>query len=198
MTRRCDWCGNDPLYQHYHDRVWGRPVTDRRDLFAKLCLDGQQAGLSWITILRKQPAYYDAFAQFEPERLAGFTSADEKRLMQDPGIVRNRLKVRSIPRNARALLAMERVGEPFVPFLWSFVGNRPIVNQWQTMTDIPATTPESEAMSKALKKRGFSFVGPTICYAFMQATGLVMDHIDACHCFAACRRLAETFELPSA
>lgn len=193
MTQRCGWCGNDSLYQHYHDEIWGRPVGDRCDLFAKLCLDGQQAGLSWITILRKQPAYYEAFAEFDPERLARFTEADEEALMRNPGIVRNRLKVRSIPRNARALLAMEENGESFVPFLWSFVGGRPIINEWRSMAEIPVTTPESEALSRALKKRGFNFVGPTICYAFMQATGMVMDHVVDCHCFGSCKQQAGAF-----
>ncbi len=194
MAKRCDWCGEDPIYQDYHDQVWGRPVVDDRDLFAKLCLDGQQAGLSWITILRKQPTYYEAFAQFDPYALAEFTEADMEQRLQNPGIVRNRLKVQSIVRNARAYVAMEEAGEAFAPFLWSFVGGRPIVNQWRKMSDIPVSTPESEAMSKALKKRGFNFVGPTICYAFMQATGLVMDHTQDCHCYDECHSLASGFD----
>lgn len=195
MLTRCDWCSDDPIYQDYHDHVWGRPVTDARDLFAKLCLDGQQAGLSWITILKKQPAYYDAFAQFDPVRLAQFNADDVDRLMTDPGIVRNRLKIESILRNARAYLAMEAEGEDFVPFIWSFVEYQPQINQWAQIKDVPVTTAESEAMSRALKKRGFNFVGPTICYAFMQATGLVMDHLVSCHCHDECRELARTIRV---
>jgi DNA-3-methyladenine glycosylase I len=193
MVQRCSWCGADPLYCDYHDRVWGRPVSDGRDLFAKLCLDGQQAGLSWITILRKQPAYERRFAEFEPLVLAGFTDADVERCLDDPGIVRNRQKVRAIVQNARAYVAMEAAGETFGPFVWSFVGGRPRVNAWRELAEIPAATPESEAMSKALKKRGFAFVGPTICYAFMQATGMVIDHVVDCHCYDECRELARAF-----
>lgn len=196
MPTRCDWCSDDPIYQDYHDHVWGRPVTDAQDLFAKLCLDGQQAGLSWITILKKQPAYYEAFAQFEPGRLAKFGEADIDRLMTNPGIVRNRLKIESILRNARAYLAMEAEGEDFVQFIWSFVQYQPKINQWSRLKDVPVTTPESDAMSKALKKRGFNFVGPTICYAFMQATGLVMDHLVHCHSHDACRDLARATRIP--
>lgn len=189
--KRCDWCGQDPVYQDYHDRVWGRPVTDPTDLFAKLCLDGQQAGLSWITILKKQPAYYDAFAQFDPYALIRFSEQDLEQCMNNPGIVRNRLKVQSIVRNARAYVDMVESGEAFAPFLWSFVDGQPIVNEWRSLEDVPVSTPDSDAMSKALKRRGFNFVGPTICYAFMQATGLVMDHQTDCHCYDECRTLAE-------
>lgn len=191
METRCEWCSEDPFYQDYHDNVWGRPVTDARDLFAKLCLDGQQAGLSWITILKKQPAYYEAFAEFDPTRLAKYGPDDVGRLMTNPGIVRNRLKIESILRNARAYLAMEAEGDDFVRFIWSFVHYQPQINQWTRLKDVPVSTPESEAMSKALKKRGFNFVGPTICYAFMQATGLVMDHLVHCHSHDVCRSLAK-------
>jgi DNA-3-methyladenine glycosylase I len=193
MTKRCDWCGSDPLYQDYHDNVWGRPLADDRDLFAKLCLDGQQAGLSWLIILRKQPAYYRAFSDFCPEKLVHYTASDIGKCLADPGIVRNRLKVASIVQNARAFLAMESRGEPFGEFLWSFVEGRPRINAWRKPDDVPVHSPESIALSKALKKRGFTFVGPTICYAFMQATGLVMDHLTSCHCYENCRRLAEDF-----
>lgn len=196
MLKRCDWCSDDPIYQDYHDTVWGRPVTDSRDLFAKLCLDGQQAGLSWITILKKEAAYYDAFAQFDPTRLVQFGAEDVERLMTKPGIVRNRLKIESVLRNARAYLAMEADGENFVHFIWSFVDYKPQINQWQRIEDVPVVTPESEAMSKALKKRGFNFVGPTICYAFMQATGLVMDHVIDCHVHETCRTLAQSSRIP--
>ncbi|WP_108125939.1 DNA-3-methyladenine glycosylase I [Saccharospirillum mangrovi] len=191
--RRCGWCGGDTLYQAYHDNVWGRPVRDGRELFAKLCLDGQQAGLSWITILRKQDNYYRAFADFDPVAIAAFSDADLAERLTDPGIVRNRLKVESIRRNARAYLAMLDAGDDFAAFLWSFVDGKPLIHRWSRLDQIPAVTPQAEAMSKALKKRGFNFVGPTICYAFMQATGLVMDHLTDCHCFDACVAEAEAF-----
>ncbi len=192
---RCGWCGQDPLYQAYHDEVWGRPVADGQALFAKLCLDGQQAGLSWITILRKQAGYEAAFADFDPDALVKFTDADVERLMGDAGIVRNRLKIQSVIRNARAYVAMREAGEDFAAFLWGFTGDRPVVNAWQELAEVPTETDESRAMSKALKQRGFNFVGPTICYAFMQATGLVMDHLTGCHCYQACREEAESFQL---
>ena len=193
---RCGWCGQDPLYQSYHDEVWGRPVADAQSLFAKLCLDGQQAGLSWITILRKQAGYEAAFADFDTDALVHFTDTDVERLMGDSGIVRNRLKIQSVIRNARAYVAMREAGEDFAGFLWGFTGHRPIVNAWQELAEVPTETDESRAMSKALKQRGFNFVGPTICYAFMQATGLVMDHLTGCHCYQACREEAESFQLP--
>lgn len=177
---RCPWCGTQPDYIEYHDRVWGRPVTARNELFEKLCLDGQQAGLSWLTILRKQAGYRAVFADFMPERLAGFTQTDIEHCLQDRRVVRNRRKAEAIVGNARALLAMEADGEDFSTFLWSFVGGAPIINEWHHMDEIPTETPESRAMSRALKKRGFRFVGPTICYAFMQAVGLVNDHLVTC------------------
>ncbi|QYK05307.1 DNA-3-methyladenine glycosylase I [Shewanella zhangzhouensis] len=180
---RCAWVGNDSLYQQYHDEVWGRPVYDARELFAKLCLDGQQAGLSWITILKKQANYEAAFANFEPAIIANFDEAKVEELMQNPGIVRNRAKVNSIIRNARAYLNYVEAGNDFAAFLWSFVGDKPIVNHFGAISEVPAQTPESEAMSKALKKLGFNFVGPTICYAFMQAVGMVNDHTVDCHCY---------------
>ncbi len=192
---RCGWCGQDPLYQAYHDEVWGRPVADGQSLFAKLCLDGQQAGLSWITILRKQSGYEAAFAGFDPDALIHFTEADVERLMGDPGIVRNRLKIQSVIRNARAYVAMRDAGEDFSRFLWGFVGGKPLINSWSELAQIPTETDESRAMSKALKQRGFNFVGPTICYAFMQATGLVMDHLISCHSYRECRNEAESFQL---
>ncbi len=184
---RCSWCGTDPLYVAYHDNVWGRPVLDGRELFAKLCLDGQQAGLSWITILRKQANYEAAFFNFDPEKIARMTEADIEQQLQNPGIVRNRLKVNSIVRNARAYLAMAEKGIDFASFLWQFVEGRPVQNQWQAMSEVPANTPQSDQMSKALKKAGFNFVGTTICYAFMQAVGLVNDHLTTCHCYEACQ-----------
>jgi DNA-3-methyladenine glycosylase I len=192
---RCDWCSQDPTYQQYHDHVWGRPVSDAVALFAKLCLDGQQAGLSWITILRKQSAYEDAFANFDPDQLIHFTETDVERLMGNSGIVRNRLKIRSVIRNARAFVDMRDASEDFSYFLWGFVDGQPRINAWQRHQHIPTETDESRAMSKALKQRGFNFVGPTICYAFMQATGLVMDHLCDCHCYQECRNEAESFNL---
>jgi len=190
-TGRCPWCGTDPLYVHYHDTVWGRPEYDDQALFEKLCLDGQQAGLSWITILRKQESYRQAYAGFDPEQIVRFDEDDIDRLLADPGIIRNRLKVHSIIRNARGFLALRDQGISFSEFLWQFVDGRPIQNRWQALAEVPVTTPESEAMSKALKKAGFNFVGPTIVYAFMQATGMVNDHLVTCHAHAECRQLAQ-------
>ena len=190
-TGRCPWCGTDPLYVHYHDTVWGRPEYDNQALFEKLCLDGQQAGLSWITILRKQESYRQAYAGFDPEQIVRFDEDDIARLLADPGIIRNRLKVHSIIRNARGFLALRDQGISFSEFLWQFVDGRPIQNRWQALAEVPVTTPESEAMSKALKKAGFNFVGPTIVYAFMQATGMVNDHLVTCHAHAECQQLAQ-------
>ena len=189
MTERCSWCGDDPQYVEYHDKVWGRPVYDAKVLFEKLCLDGQQAGLSWITILRKQANYEQAFANFEPSIVAEFDEAKVEELMQNKGIVRNRLKVNSIIKNARAFLKYEQEhGDgSFAEFLWNFVGGQPIQNKWQSMDEVPAETDESKAMSKALKKLGFSFVGPTICYAFMQAVGMVNDHLVKCPAYKQCQ-----------
>lgn len=184
---RCDWCGTDPLYVDYHDTLWGRPVTNSQELFAKLCLDGQQAGLSWITILRKQTNYEAAFYQFDPEKIVRMTEEDIQRQLQNPGIVRNRLKVESIIRNAKGYLAFQERGEDFARFLWRFVDGRPIQNHWQTLKELPATSAQSDAMAKALKKAGFNFVGSTICYAFMQAVGMINDHLVTCHCHEPCR-----------
>ncbi|WP_342806098.1 DNA-3-methyladenine glycosylase I [Alteromonas sp. M12] len=182
-TNRCSWVGKDPIYQEYHDKVWGRPVRDPIDLFAKLCLDGQQAGLSWITILKKQQNYEAAFHNFEPTKIVLFDDQDIERLMLDKGIVRNRLKIKSIINNAKAYLKMQEEGIEFDQFIWSFVGNKVITNHWVSASEVPTSTPKSEEMSKALKKKGFSFVGTTICYAFMQAVGLVNDHTTDCHCY---------------
>lgn len=180
---RCGWVGKDKIYQDYHDQVWGRPNYDSRDLFAKLCLDGQQAGLSWITILKKQQNYEEAFLQFDPEKIALFNDSDVARLMQNKGIVRNRLKIQSIIKNARAYLEIEREGTDFSTYIWQFVAGKPIQNAWSSLEQVPVSTKESDAMAKALKKRGFSFVGTTICYAFMQAVGMVNDHTTDCHCY---------------
>jgi len=178
---RCAWPGQDPLYVAYHDREWGVPVRDDRALFEKLILDGFQAGLSWITILRKRENFLHAFDGFDPERMARYRTARVEKLLADPGIVRNRQKVEASVTNARAFLAFRRDEGSFSDHLWSFVGGAPVQNRRRSNQDLPARTPESEAMSKDLVKRGFRFVGPTICYAFMQAVGMVNDH--AVHCF---------------
>lgn len=177
---RCPWCGDDPLYQHYHDEVWGRQVRSDQELFAKLCLDGQQAGLSWITILRKQQTYEAAYDNFDPNKIIHYDQSKIDTLLQDPGIIRNKLKVQSIIKNARGYLDILESGQSFTDYIWQFVDGEVIQNRWGAMSDVPVSTPESEAMSKDLKKKGFTFVGPTICYAFMQAVGLVNDHLITC------------------
>jgi DNA-3-methyladenine glycosylase I len=178
--KRCPWPGDDPLYVAYHDDEWGVPVYDDQALFAKLLLDGAQAGLSWITILRKRENYYAAFDGFDPEKMAHYDEVKIAELLANPGIVRNRQKVNAFVRNAQAYLKLQAELGSFSDYLWSFVGGEPIVNNWKTLAELPATSPESIAMSKDLKKRGFSFVGPTICYAFMQAVGMVNDHTVDC------------------
>ena len=177
---RCAWPGTDPLYVAYHDEEWGVPVYEDRALFAKLLLDGAQAGLSWITILRKRENYYCAFDDFDPHKMAVYGDEKIASLLADAGIVRNRAKVNAFVKNARAYLDLQAERGSFSDYLWGFVGGAPIVNRWEDLSQLPAISPESEAMSKALKKRGFSFVGPTICYAYMQATGMVNDHIVTC------------------
>ena len=181
MTVRCPWCGDDPLYVAYHDLEWGVPVRDDRTLFEFLTLEGAQAGLSWATILKKREGYRRAFAGFDPERVAGFDESDVVRLLADPGIVRNRAKVVSAIGNAHAFL--ELAGRPggFSRWIWSFVDGEPIQNAWRTMAELPASTPLSETISRELKARGFCFVGPTIVYAHMQATGMVNDHLVGCY-----------------
>jgi DNA-3-methyladenine glycosylase I len=180
VPSRCSWCGTDPLYVRYHDEEWGVPSHDDRHLFEMLILEGAQAGLSWITILRKREAYRAAFAGFDPRRVARFTPARVARLMQNPGIVRNRLKVEGTVRNAKAFLEVQREFGSFDRYIWQFVGGTPLTRVRRSMKDVPARTPESDAMSRDLKKRGFTFVGSTICYAFMQATGMVDDHVAGC------------------
>lgn len=190
--QRCPWCGDDPVYVHYHDTVWGRPELDDLALFEKLCLDGQQAGLNWLTILKKQGNYRAAYDHFQPQVIARYDDSKIEALLQDRGIIRNRLKVESIIRNARGYLALQDQGHGFGEFLWSFVEGRPVQNQWHRIEDVPVHTPQAEAMSKALKARGFSFVGPTIVYAFMQAVGMVNDHLTGCPQHSVCRQLAQT------
>ena len=173
---RCPWAGTDPLYLAYHDTEWGVPIRDARRLFELLCLEGAQAGLAWITILRKRQTYRAAFDGFDPERMAGYGEADRARLMADPGIVRNRAKIEAFIGNARALLAVD----DFSGLIWSFVDGEPIINRWRTLDEVPAVTDASTRMSGELRRRGFRFVGPTICYAFMQSAGLVDDHLMSC------------------
>ncbi|HJV90890.1 MAG TPA: DNA-3-methyladenine glycosylase I [Holophagaceae bacterium] len=177
---RCGWCTQDPLYQAYHDGEWGVPVHDDRVHFEFLVLEGAQAGLSWITILRRREAYRRAFAGFDPEAVARFTDGDLARLLQDEGIIRNRLKIASARDNARAFLAVQAEFGAFDAYLWPFVGGTPKVNRPASLAEVPAVTPEAEALSRDLKKRGFRFVGPTIMYAYMQATGMVDDHVATC------------------
>ena len=181
MKRRCPWSESDPLQAAYHDREWGVPVHDERRLFEFLILEGAQAGLSWHTILRKRENYRRAFAGFDPRKVARFDSRKRAALMKNPGIVRNRLKIESAVTNARAFLAVQREFGSFDRYVWRFVGGKPLRNLRRAPKDVPASTTESDAMSKDLKKRGFRFVGSTICYAFMQATGLVDDHLVSCY-----------------
>ncbi|PAS98083.1 MAG: DNA-3-methyladenine glycosylase I [Candidatus Dactylopiibacterium carminicum] len=186
---RCAWLGTwagaaDPLYRVYHDEEWGRPCTDERALFELLTLEGAQAGLAWITVLRKRENYRRLFLGFDIEHVAAMTDADVEQLMQDAGIIRNRAKITSTIDNARAWLTLREAQGDVVAWLWSFVGGQPHQNRWQSMQQVPARTAESDAMSKALKKAGFRFVGSTICYAFMQATGMVNDHTVDCFCHA--------------
>lgn len=180
MTTRCAWAGQDPLYCAYHDKEWGVPEHDGRALWEKLVLDGFQAGLSWITILRKRENFRRAFAGFEPAAVARFTEADVNRLLADAGIVRSRAKIEAAIRSARAFLAMAERGEDFAAFVWGTAGGAPIQNRWSATTEVPASTPLSVELSKALKARGYSFVGPVIVYAWMQATGIVNDHVTGC------------------
>lgn len=178
---RCWWCGDDELYQSYHDEEWGVAIHDDLQLFEFLCLEGAQAGLSWITILRKREHYRQVFDGFDAEKIARYDSDKIASLLADPGIVRNKLKVKGFVKNARAYLELLDQGESLDSYLWDYVDGVTVNNNWQSMGQVPANTPVSDAMSKDLKKRGFTFVGSTICYAFMQAAGLVNDHITDCY-----------------
>jgi DNA-3-methyladenine glycosylase I len=180
---RCEWAEHDPLMLAYHDEEWGVPVHDDRLLFEFLVLEGAQAGLSWLTVLRRRSSYRRAFAEFDPVRVAAFDSVEVERLLGDPGIVRNRRKIESAVGNARAFLRVSDEFGSFASYMWAFVDGRPLRNSWRSLRDIPAVSPESERMSKDLKRRGFTFVGPTICYAHMQATGMVNDHTVGCFRF---------------
>ncbi|HEV2856396.1 MAG TPA: DNA-3-methyladenine glycosylase I [Thermoanaerobaculia bacterium] len=177
---RCGWATSDPLYLAYHDEEWGVPVHDDRRLFEMLILEGAQAGLAWITILKRREGYRKAFHGFDPKKIARYGEKDITRLLADPGIIRNRAKVEATIKNARAYLDLVEEAGSLDAFLWGFVGGKPRVNHWQTLKEIPPETAESKALSKELKRRGFGFVGSTICYAFMQAVGMVDDHVATC------------------
>ena len=178
--KRCEWAGTDPFYLAYHDIEWGVPVHEDRKLFEMMLLEGAQAGLAWITILRKREGYRQAFDGFDPVKIARYSDKRLEKLRDDEGIVRNRLKIAAARTNAKAFLEIQDEFGSFDEFIWSFTGGEPILNHWRSLSELPATTPESDAMSRDLKKRGFKFVGSTICYAFMQAVGMVNDHVVSC------------------
>ncbi len=180
MRPRCKWAGTDPLYIEYHDTEWGVPVHDDRLLFEFLILEGAQAGLSWLTILKKRQEYREAFDHFDPKKVAQYDSGKIRELLTNKGIIRNRLKIEAAVQNARAFRAVQREFSSFDAYIWNFVGGKPIKNGWKSEAEVPAKTKESVDMSKDLRRRGFKFIGPTICYAFMQAVGLVNDHIVSC------------------
>jgi len=180
LKSRCSWSAADPLYIKYHDKEWGVPLHDDRRLFEFLILEGAQAGLSWLTILKKRQNYRKAFDDFDPHNIAGYNSGNVSALLSNVGIVRNKLKINAAIQNAISFLAVQKEFGSFDNYIWRFVGGETIKNKWETLEEIPAHTPESSAMSADLKARGFKFVGPTICYAFMQATGLVNDHVVGC------------------
>ncbi len=179
--KRCEWANGSSLEQEYHDKEWGLPVCDDRLLFEFLILEGAQAGLSWSTILKKREGYRDAFDKFDVEKVAKYNDKKISELLSNPKIVRNKLKVNATVENAKAYLEIQDEFGSFAKYIWSFVGGQPIQNSWRSLGEVPTSTPESDAMSKDLKKRGFKFVGPTICYAFMQAVGMVNDHTIDCH-----------------
>ena len=189
MKNRCTWCGNDPLYMAYHDEEWGIPVHDDRLLFEFLILEGAQAGLSWLTILKKRENYRKAFHDFDEERIANYSTTDVQRLLADSGIVRNRLKIESVIKNAQGVIEIKKEFGSLDKYFWAYVNDRTIQNQWKSLKEIPAKTTLSEMMSKDLKKRGFNFVGPTICYAFMQAIGMVNDHTTDCFRYKKIKQL---------
>ncbi len=190
MVNRCTWCGNDPQYVAYHDEDWGVPVYDNRLLFEMLILEGAQAGLSWLTILKKRANYRKAFHDFDAARVANYDQREIDRLMQDAGIVRNRLKIESAIKNARGFLQVCEEFSSFADYLWRYVDGKPVVNAWNKHSDIPALTLTSDQLSKDLKKRGFNFVGSTICYALMQSIGMVNDHTTDCFRYREINQLA--------
>ena len=186
---RCGWCGDDELYVRYHDTEWGVPLKDDRALFEFLVLEGAQAGLAWITVLRRREGYRAAFDGFDPGKVARYSDAKVQHLLEDSRIIRNRLKVQSARRNAQAFLAVQEEWGSFSDYIWNFVDGQPVQNRWRSLAEIPASTPLSDTISKDLKKRGFNFVGTTIVYAHMQATGMVNDHVVTCFRHEECRLL---------
>ena len=190
MSKRCEWCGDEPIYLDYHDKEWGVPVHDDRLHFEMIILDGAQAGLSWITILKRRETYREAFNNFDVEKVARYSDKKIERLLKDPGIIRNRLKVNSAVTNAKSFLEIQEEFGSFDKYIWQFTGHGTIHNSWKAMNEIPAKTTESDAMSKDLKKRGFSFVGSTICYAYMQAAGMVNDHVVDCYRYKEIKKLS--------
>ena len=186
MKKRCDWVGTDPLYIDYHDKEWGVPVHDDRTIFEFLVLEGAQAGLSWLTVLRKRPHYVKAFNNFDARKIARYNSVKIKQLLANPGIIRNKLKIASAIQNAQVFLEIQKEFGTFDAYIWQFVQGKPIINRWKSIKEIPARTAQSDVMSKDLMKRGFKFVGSTICYAHMQATGMVNDHIIDCFRYSEC------------
>jgi DNA-3-methyladenine glycosylase I len=196
--QRCPWCEGFDLYREYHDTEWGVPLRDDLALFELLILEGAQAGLSWSTVLKKRENYRLAFDHFVPEKIARYDAQKAAELLTNPGIIRNRLKVAATICNAQAYLALQESGQAFGTFVWQFVADTPVQNQWHALNEVPAKTPASDAMSKALLKAGFKFVGSTICYAFMQASGMVNDHLVGCHRHAQVKRLAQATQTPQA
>ncbi len=188
MPERCPWIGNDPLYQHYHDHEWGVPIRERRPLFELLCLEGQQAGLAWITVLNKREHYRQRFFDFQPEKVAALSDMAIEQRLTDAGLIRNKLKLYAIRNNAHALLNMEQQDISFVDFIWQFSDDAQQQNYWQSMDDVPTSNDASHSLSIALKQQGFSFVGNTICYAFMQAAGLINDHLVSCYRHKQCQQ----------
>ena len=189
---RCPWCESFDLYRHYHDTEWGVPLRDSRKLFELLILEGAQAGRSWSTVLKKRESYREAFDNFDPKKIVKYDDKKISELLANPGIIRNRLKVAATIGNAKAYLALEKSGQPFNEFVWSFVKNKPIQNKRQYLNELPARSSESDAMSKALLTAGFKFVGTTICYAFMQASGMVNDHLVSCHRYSSVKKISKT------
>jgi len=181
--KRCDWANGSPLEMEYHDKEWGVQTHDDRMLFEMLILEGAQAGLSWSTILNKRQGYLKAFDNFDVKKVSRYTQKKIDKLLLNPEIIRNKLKVNAAVENAKRFIEVQKEFKTFDAYIWSFVDGKPMVNRWKSMADVPASTVESEAMSKALKKRGFKFVGPTICYAYMQSTGMVNDHLTSCFCY---------------
>jgi DNA-3-methyladenine glycosylase I len=191
MQKRCEWAGSDPLYMEYHDNEWGVPLHDDRKIFEMLVLEGAQAGLNWLTVLRKRENYRKAFDNFDPRKVAKYDSKKFQELLANEGIIRNKLKIHSVIQNARAFLEVQKEFGSFDAYMWQFVGGKPIRNSWKSLSELPAQTAESEAMSKDLKRRGFNFVGPTICYAHMQATGMVNDHVVTCFRYKEVQRMGK-------